>query len=56
MFAPYSIPMIVKAIANNQLARFAPALYIRLTGQSGRGDIPGVALLLVTLRKENIDA
>jgi len=38
MFAPYSIPMIVKAVASNQLARFAPALYIRLTGQTGRGD------------------
>lgn len=38
MFAPYSISMILKAVASNQLARFAPALYIKLTGQTGRGD------------------
>lgn len=38
MFAPYRIPMILKAVASNQLARFAPALYIKLTGQTGRGD------------------
>lgn len=38
MLYPYSIPMIAKAVASNQLARFAPALYLRLTGQTGRGD------------------
>ncbi|NWG32052.1 MAG: hypothetical protein HXY29_11210 [Rhodocyclaceae bacterium] len=30
--------MILKAIASNQIARFAPGLYVRLTGQTGRGD------------------
>lgn len=30
--------MILKAIASNQIARFAPGLYIKLTGQTGRGD------------------
>lgn len=29
---------IVRATATNQLARFAPAAYVRLTGQTGRGD------------------
>lgn len=29
---------IFKAIASNQLARFAPALYVKLTKQTGRGD------------------
>jgi len=33
----YSLPMILKAIASNQIARFAPGLYVRLTGQTGRG-------------------
>lgn len=28
---------VLRAIATNQLARFAPALYVRLTGQTGRG-------------------
>jgi len=30
--------MIMKAIASNQIARFAPGLYVKLTGQTGRGD------------------
>lgn len=34
----YSLPKILKAIATNQVARFAPGLYIKLTGQTGRGD------------------
>jgi hypothetical protein len=34
----YSLAMILKAIASNQVARFAPGLYVRLTGQTGRGD------------------
>lgn len=34
----YSLPMIAKAIASNQIARFAPGLYVKLTGQTGRGD------------------
>lgn len=34
----YSIPTIVKAIASNQIARFAPGLYVKITGQTGRGD------------------
>ena len=34
----YSLPMILKAIASNQIARFAPGLYVKLTGQTGRGD------------------
>jgi hypothetical protein len=38
MSNPYSISMIVKASASNQIARFAPGLYVRLTGQTGRGD------------------
>lgn len=29
---------IARAAATNQLARFAPAAYVRLTGQTGRGD------------------
>ncbi len=29
---------IARAVATNQLARFAPAAYVRLTGQTGRGD------------------
>lgn len=29
---------VVRAIATNQIARFAPAAYVRLTGQTGRGD------------------
>lgn len=28
---------VLRAIATNQLARFAPGLYVRLTGQTGRG-------------------
>lgn len=28
---------VLRAVASNQLARFAPATYIRLTGQTGRG-------------------
>lgn len=28
---------VVRAVVTNQLARFAPALYVRLTGQTGRG-------------------
>lgn len=28
---------VLRAVATNQLARFAPALYVRLTGQTGRG-------------------
>ena len=28
---------IVKASITNQIARYAPALYVRLTGQTGRG-------------------
>ncbi|MDP1902584.1 MAG: methyltransferase domain-containing protein [Rubrivivax sp.] len=28
---------VLRAMASNQLARFAPALYVRLTGQTGRG-------------------
>ncbi|MHB1360712.1 MAG: methyltransferase domain-containing protein [Rhodocyclaceae bacterium] len=34
----YSLPMILKAIASNQIARFAPGLYVKMTGQTGRGD------------------
>jgi len=34
----YSLPMILKAIVSNQIARFAPGLYVKLTGQTGRGD------------------
>jgi len=34
----YSLTMILKAIASNQVARFAPGLYVKLTGQTGRGD------------------
>ncbi|WP_131111372.1 methyltransferase domain-containing protein [Sulfuricystis thermophila] len=34
----YSLPVILRAIASNQLARFAPGLYVKLTGQTGRGD------------------
>jgi predicted TIM-barrel fold metal-dependent hydrolase len=34
----YSLSMILKAIASNQIARFAPGLYVKLTGQTGRGD------------------
>jgi SAM-dependent methyltransferase len=29
---------VARAIATNQVARFAPAAYVRLTGQTGRGD------------------
>jgi len=29
---------IVRAVASNQLARFAPSAYVRLTGQTGRGE------------------
>ena len=29
---------VVRAVATNQLARYAPALYVRATGQTGRGD------------------
>jgi SAM-dependent methyltransferase len=32
---------VVRAVATNQLARFAPAAYVRLTGQTGRGDAEG---------------
>jgi SAM-dependent methyltransferase len=28
---------VLRAVASNQLARFAPGLYVRLTGQTGRG-------------------
>ncbi|MBE0549690.1 MAG: hypothetical protein IH627_18935, partial [Rubrivivax sp.] len=28
---------VLRAMASNQLARFAPGLYVRLTGQTGRG-------------------
>lgn len=28
----YSLPMILKAIASNQIARFAPGLYMKLKG------------------------
>jgi SAM-dependent methyltransferase len=38
VFQPYALPQIVKAIVSNQVARFAPALYLKLTGQTGRGD------------------
>jgi SAM-dependent methyltransferase len=38
VIAPYSAAQVVKAIASNQVARFAPGLYLRLTGQTGRGD------------------
>lgn len=34
----YSLTMIFKAIASNQVARFAPSQYVKLTGQTGRGD------------------
>lgn len=34
----YSPSMILKAIASNQVARFSPSLYVKLTGQTGRGD------------------
>lgn len=34
----YSLPRILKAIASNQIARFAPGLYVKLTRQTGRGD------------------
>ncbi|MEA3643036.1 MAG: class I SAM-dependent methyltransferase [Lamprobacter sp.] len=34
---------VVKAILTNQVARFAPDLYIRLTGQTGRGSEPETA-------------
>jgi hypothetical protein len=29
---------VARAVATNQVARFAPAAYVRLTGQTGRGD------------------
>ena len=32
-----SLARIARAVATNQLARFAPAAYVRLTGQTGRG-------------------
>jgi len=35
---PYSVPAVAKAVMTNQLARFVPGLYVRLTGQTGRGD------------------
>ncbi len=39
--APYSLlaqpGRVLRAAASNQLARFAPGLYVRLTGQTGRG-------------------
>lgn len=38
MLQPYSLPQVVKAAVSNQLARYAPTLYLRLTGQTGRGD------------------
>lgn len=38
MRTPYTPIQTLKAIASNQIARFAPGLYVRLTGQTGRGD------------------
>lgn len=34
----YSFPVIARAIMSNLIARFAPAYYVRLTGQTGRGE------------------
>ncbi len=38
MSSPNTLRRIVKASLTNQLARYAPALYVRLTGQTGRGE------------------
>ena len=32
------IPRILKAFASNQLAKFAPGAYVKLTRQTGRGN------------------
>lgn len=37
----HDVVLFCKAVCSNQLARFAPGLYVRLTGETGRGDEAG---------------
>jgi SAM-dependent methyltransferase len=37
----HDVLLFCKAVCSNQLARFAPGLYVRLTGETGRGDEAG---------------
>jgi SAM-dependent methyltransferase len=34
----HDVVLFCKAVCSNQIARFAPALYVRLTGETGRGE------------------